>query len=69
MTNTHPPLTFPREEGILVSSPKSVLSVIMSCILEPVDLVKTPFQTLASVENQAIPFGKSYVALGDKSKQ
>lgn len=41
----------------------------ISYVLEPADLVKTSFQTLASVESQTVPSGESYMCLRDNSKQ
>lgn len=44
-------------------------TVYMCCVIEHAGLVKTTLQILASLESLAVPFGESYVGLGDKSKQ
>lgn len=61
-------LDVPKARGSPLLKPQEC-AFFISYILEPADLVKTSFQTLASVESQTVPSGELYVCLRDNSKQ
>lgn len=58
----------PKARGSPLLKPQEC-AFFISYVLEPADLVKTSFQTLASVESQTVPSGESDMCLRDNSKQ